>query len=128
MIVAIQAGDKDQDPAQTRSHMERLLREHTSEGDSLLHVEQPSTMMDQVHPVAEELGLDVTSITCNYRLHGADALAYAWGQLVTKADKFLLLRGSEILSTMDREFLSYVELCGYRYNSDVVHYERIVVL
>ena len=58
MIIAIQAGDKDKDPAQTRSHMKSILEKISDAGDSVMYMDQPSTMSDQIQPVAEDLGLD----------------------------------------------------------------------
>lgn len=127
MIVAIQAGDRDKDPAQTRRHMHGLIDEFTSDGDTLLYISQPSTMMDQVLPVAEDLGLDVTKITCDFMAHGREAWVYALTELVVSADHFLMLSGYDTLSPVNRDFLSYVDFAGKRYNSRTIEYERIVV-
>lgn len=127
MIVAIQAGDLDKDPAQTRRHMQSLVEEHTTDGDSLLYISQPSTMMDQVLPVAGGLGLDVTKITCDFMAHGREAWVYALTELVETSDHFLMLSGYDTLSPVNRDFLSYVDFAGKRYNSRTIEYERIVV-
>lgn len=128
MIVAVQAGDKDRDPAQTRQHMRSFLEEHTVSGDSVVYVAQPSTMMDQVLPVSDDLGLDVIEITANFMLHGAGALEYAIGSAVLRADAHLLIGGSDYLCPIDRDFLSHVSFFGCSFAKTVVPYERIEVL
>lgn len=127
MIIAIQAGERDKDPSQTRRHMQSLVEEYSSEGDSLLYIRQPTTMMDQIIPVSRELGLDVTNITCDFMSHGRNAWVYSLTDLVKSADLFLLLSGSDRMAAIDRDFLSYVDFSGKRYIARKVPYERIVV-
>ena len=107
--------------------MELLVRENTDEGDSLLYIAQPITMMDQVLPVAEDLGLNVMSITPDFMAHGPAALGYAMVDLVTSSQKFLLLSGSDTMVPMDRDFLSHVDFCGDEAVGRTAQYERIVV-
>lgn len=128
MIIAIQAGDKDKDPAQTRSHMMSILEEVAHEGDSVMFMDQPSTMSDQIQPVAEELGLDVIKITPEFMLHGLGAIEYALTQVAARSDVSIILGGSEEMSTIDRDFLSFVVFFGHPYVKTVVPYERIEVL
>lgn len=127
MIVAIQAGDRDKDPAQTRRYMEHLVKEYTGEGDSLLYISQPITMMDQILPVAVDLGLDVASITPDFMQHGTVALGYAMAELSTHAQRFLLLSGSDTIGSMDRDFMSHAAFCGHEVVRRTAQYERIVV-
>ena len=127
MITAIQAGDRDKDPAQTRRAMETILRDITSVGDVLLCVDQPTTMMDQVHSLDADLGLDVVSITPNYELHGSAALGYAWEELITKSTQCVMLSGESSPSGMDRDFWSYCTFYGRELLRTVVDYERITV-
>lgn len=128
MIIAIQAGDKDKDPAQTRSHMMSILEKIYAEGDSVMYMDQPSTMSDQITPVAEELGLDVIKITPDFMLHGLGAVEYALSLVATQSDLSIILGGSEELSTLDRDYQSYVVFFGHPYVKTVIPYERIEVL
>ena len=128
MIIAIQAGDKDKDPAQTRSHMKSILEEISDAGDSVMYMDQPSTMSDQIHPVAADLGLDVIKITPEFMLHGLGAVEYALTLVATRSDVSIILGGSEEMSTIDRDFQSYVVFFGHPYVKTVVPYERIEVL
>lgn len=127
MIIAIQAGDKDKDPAQTRSHMRTVLGEISNAGDSVLYMDQPSTLSDQIPVVAEDLGLDVTRITPDFMLHGIGAVEYALSLVAYKADRHLLVGGSDEMATIDREFLSFVVFFGHSCEKTVVPYERIEV-
>lgn len=128
MIIAIQAGDKDKDPAQTRSHMKSILEKISDAGDSVMYMDQPSTMSDQIQPVAEDLGLDVIKVTPEFMLHGLGAVEYALTLVATRSDVAIILGGSEELSTIDRDFQSYVVFFGHPYVKTVVPYERIEVL
>lgn len=128
MIIAIQAGDKDKDPAQTGSHMKSILEKISDAGDSVIYVDQPSTMSDQIQPVADDLGLDVIKVTPEFMLHGLGAVEYALTQVATRSDVAIILGGSEELSTIDRDFQSYVVFFGHPYVKTVVPYERIEVL
>ena len=127
MIIAVQAGDHDRDPAQTRRQLRESLSAIASPGDSVVYLAQPSTMMDQVLPVAGDLGLDVTKITCDFMAYGREAWVYALTELVETSDHFLMLSGYGTLSPVNRDFLSYVDFAGKRYNSKTIEYERIVV-
>lgn len=120
MLVAIQAGDRDRDPYQTKRHMEELI----GDSDQLIYMDQPSTMMNQV----EGLGRDVTKITPDFMGHGVAAVDYALSVLVSSADRFLLLSGSEELCPIDKQYLSYVDFYGHTCRRQTVPYERIVVL
>ena len=128
MIIAIQAGDKDKDPAQTRSHMKSILEKISDAGDSVMYMDQPSTMSDQIQPVAEDLGLDVIKVTPDFMLHGLGAIEYALTLVATRSDLSIILGGSEEMSTIDRDFQSYVVFFGHPYVKTVVPYERIEVL
>lgn len=128
MIIAIQAGDKDKDPAQTRSHMKSILEKTSDAGDSVMYMDQPSTMSDQIQPVAEDLGLDVIKVTPEFMLHGLGAVEYALTLVATRSDVSIILGGSEEMSTIDRDFQSYVVFFGRPYVKTVVPYERIEVL
>ena len=128
MIIAIQAGDKDKDPAQTRSHMKSILEKISDAGDSVMYMDQPSTMSDQIQPVAEDLGLDVIKVTPEFMLHGLGAVEYALTLVATRSDVSIILGGSEEMSTIDRDFQSYVVFFGHPYVKTVVPYERIEVL
>lgn len=128
MIVAIQAGDKDKDPAQTRSHMKSILEKISDAGDSVMYMDQPSTMSDQIQPVAEDLGLDVIKVTPEFMLHGLGSVEYALTLVATRSDVSIILGGSEEMSTIDRDFQSYVVFFGHPYVKTVVPYERIEVL
>lgn len=128
MIIAIQAGDKDKDPAQTRSHMKSILEKISDAGDSVMFMDQPSTMSDQIQPVAEDLGLDVIKVTPEFMLHGLGAVEYALTLVATRSDLSIILGGSEEMSTIDRDFQSYVVFFGHPYVKTVVPYERIEVL
>ncbi len=128
MIIAIQAGDKDKDPAQTRSHMKSILEKISDAGDSVMYMDQPSTMSDQIQPVAEDLGLDVIKVTPEFMLHGLGAVEYALTLVATRSDLSIILGGSEEMSTIDRDFQSYVVFFGHPYVKTVVPYERIEVL
>ena len=128
MIIAIQAGDKDKDPAQTRSHMKSILEKISDAGDSVMYMDQPSTMSDQIQPVAEDLGLDVIKVTPEFMLHGLGAVEYALTLVATRSDLSIILGGAEEMSTIDRDFQSYVVFFGHPYVKTVVPYERIEVL
>lgn len=128
MIVAIQAGDKDKDPGQTSRHMKSALGSITSRGDSVVYIDQPTTMMDQALPVSQDLGLDVKKITCDFMTYGTDAVQYAMEVLVAQADTYLVLSGDETLCPIDRLFMSNVAVHGHTCTRLVVPYERIAVL
>lgn len=120
MLVAIQSGDRDRDPYQTRRHM----RDMVGQSDNLIFLDQPNTMMDQI----KEIGADVTKITPDFMKHGTAAIDFAMNTLVSSADRFLLLAGSNDLCPIDKQFLSYVYFYGHKCRIDVAQYERIVVL
>ena len=50
--------------------MKSILEKISDAGDSVMYMDQPSTMSDQIQPVAEGLGLDVIKITPEFMLHG----------------------------------------------------------
>lgn len=105
-----------------------ILEKTTSAGDSVMYMDQPSTMSDQITPVAEELGLDVIKITPDFMLHGLGAVEYALSLVATQSDLSIILGGSEELSTLDRDYQSYVVFFGRPYVKTAVPYERIEVL
>lgn len=108
--------------------MKSILEEVAHEGDSVMYMDQPSTMSDQIRPVAEELGLDVIKITPDFMLHSLGAVEYALTQVATQSDLSIILGGSEELSTLDRDYQSYVVFFGHPYVKTVIPYERIEVL
>lgn len=105
-----------------------ILEKICAEGDSVMYMDQPSTMSDQITPVAKELGLDVIKITPDFMLHGLGAVEYALTLVATQSDLSIILGGSEELSTLDRDYQSYVVFFDHPYVKTVVPYERIEVL
>ena len=105
-----------------------ILEKIYAEGDSVMYMDQPSTMSDQITPVVEELGLDVIKITPDFMLHGLGAVEYALSLVATQSDLSIILGGSEELSTLDRDYQSYVVFFGRPYVKTAVPYERIEVL
>lgn len=128
MIIAVQAGDIDRDPAQTYRYALEFLGGIASEGDSLLYVSQPTTMMDQVAIAAGDLGLDVTKVTPDFMAHGAEAVTYSLETIVRRADTHAILQGTNDALRMDLEFLSIATYYGKKLLREVVPYERIEVL
>lgn len=108
--------------------MKSILEKISDAGDSVMYMDQPSTMSDQIQPVAEDLGLDVIKITPEFMLHGLGAVEYALTLVATRSDVSIILGGSEEMSTIDRDFQSYVVFFGHPYVKTVVPYERIEVL